>query len=80
MYITLGGSKDFSTMSQAQHLYCYQRTWHFLGNTEFRGKYFDQPMIQSLMDDSKNLISPEMKDTLKRLMAKSVEKFFDKMQ
>jgi hypothetical protein len=79
MYITLGWNTNFSTMSQAQHLYCYQRTWHLLGNTKFRGEHFDQPMIQALINDSQNILSPEMKDTFKRLMSRAFTKFMDKM-
>lgn len=80
MYITLGWKTDFSTMSEPEQLYCYQRTWHFLWNTEFRWEYFDQPMLRAISEKDSPIIPPGIKRVIGSLISVAASATFEKMK
>lgn len=80
MYITLGWKTDFSIMSEPEQLYCYQRTWHFLWNTEFRWEYFDQPMLRAISEADSQIIPPSIRRAIGSLISIAASTTFEKMK
>jgi len=76
MYVILGDNTDQSTMSPAEQLYVYQKVFHILENPEFRGKYFDVPIRDALLDSQSKVVIPDqVKEVIRALMQNAWEAF-----
>ena len=81
LYVVTGWNPSYEGMNAAQQAYIYMKLWNILGTDgNFRGTYFNKPLISAFFDDATQFtIPPDVKNIIGTLFNSAIETSLDKI-